>query len=223
MQLELISFDTCPYVERSRIVLFEKEKPFEERLIDLSQKPEWFLALSPRGKVPVLLIGDRDDRPIFESNVINELLEELVPEPPMLPRDPLARAEARAWIEFNSQSVMAAFGRYLFASDDEAVRSARAELHGALARVNTVLARRERGPYFQGPDFGLIDAVYAPIFNRWDALERLGEAELLSGLDHLADYGAALRARPSVQRARGEGLTEKTVERVRARRGEISS
>jgi glutathione S-transferase len=70
--LELISFDICPYVERSRIALEHKGVEYDYTEIDLSDKPDWFLEISPRGKVPVLTV---DDEPIFESNVINELIE----------------------------------------------------------------------------------------------------------------------------------------------------
>jgi len=91
-RLKLISFDICPYVERSRIVLLEKELPHDLEFIQLSSKPTWFLEISPMGRVPVLVV---DERPVFESMVINELLDELQPEPPMFPREAIARAEAR--------------------------------------------------------------------------------------------------------------------------------
>src|SRR5512141_1530221 len=94
--IKLVSFDLCPYVERSRIVLLEKGVPHEVDFIDLQSKPAWFLTISPMGRVPVLLV----DRPICESMIINELLEELYPRPALLPGDPLARAEARGWIVF---------------------------------------------------------------------------------------------------------------------------
>lgn len=216
MRLTLISFDTCPYVERSRIVLHEKDREFEEEVIDLGDKPDWFLEISPRGKVPVLLVDDRRDQPIFESTVINELVEDLAPEPPMLPHDPLDRAHARAWIEFGDRVVMAAFAKLLFAADEDARRPARAELTDALARVERALARKE-GPYFAGAAFGLIDAVYAPIANRWEALEEFGERALLAELPRVAAYKDALLGRPSVRRARGRDLTEKTLARMRAR------
>src|SRR5512146_376436 len=103
LRLKLISYDLCPYVERSRIVLLEKNVPHEIELIDLDDKPAWFLAISPMGRVPVLLAGDR---PIFESAVINEFVEDLHPSPALLPRDPVARAEARAWIVFANDAIM---------------------------------------------------------------------------------------------------------------------
>ena len=102
-RLKLVSFDICPYVERARIVLLEKRLPHEVEFIDLSAKPAWFLAVSPMGRVPVLLV---DDRPIFESMVINEFLNELEPDPPLFPPDAIARAEGRGWIVFANDVLM---------------------------------------------------------------------------------------------------------------------
>ena len=73
MTLRLISHDLCPYVQRAAISLSEKGVNFERTYIDLANKPDWFLAISPLGKTPVLLA---DDVPIFESAVILEYLEE---------------------------------------------------------------------------------------------------------------------------------------------------
>src|SRR5512141_613239 len=101
-RLKLVSFDICPYVERSRIVLLEKRLPHEVEFIDLADKPAWFLERSPMGRVPLLLV---DDRPVFESMVIDEPLDELYPDPPLFPADPMARAEGRGWIVFANDVV----------------------------------------------------------------------------------------------------------------------
>src|SRR4051812_8262376 len=97
-KLKLISHKLCPYVQRAVISLTEKGVPFERIHVDLSNKPDWFKAISPVGKTSVLLVGDKA---IFESAVILEYLEETQPNP-LHPGDPLARAEHRAWIEFGS-------------------------------------------------------------------------------------------------------------------------
>src|SRR5258705_11876690 len=97
-QLTLISHKLCPYVQRVAVALAEKGVPFERIDIDLADKPDWFTAVSPLGKTPVLLTGDTA---IFESAVILEYLED-TQSPALHPADPLARAEHRAWIEFGS-------------------------------------------------------------------------------------------------------------------------
>ena len=96
--LTLVSFDLCPYVQRAAIVLAEKDVPFERINVDLADKPEWFKAISPTGKVPLLKVGDEV---LFESSVIVEYLEETHPKP-LHPQAPLSRARHRAWMEFGS-------------------------------------------------------------------------------------------------------------------------
>ena len=102
--LALISHHLCPYVQRAAITLAEKGMPFERITIDLAAKPDWFKAVSPLGKVPVLRVRDADGEEvsIFESAVILEYLEETSP-PALHPADPLQRARHRGWIEFGSQ------------------------------------------------------------------------------------------------------------------------
>jgi glutathione S-transferase len=199
--LHLISFESCPYVERSRITLEEKGVDYDLTFIDLGDKPDWFLDISPRGKVPVLKV---DDEPIFESAVINELLDELYPDPPMFPEDPIERAKARAWIVYNEGEIMGPSYMLMVGND---VEEQREQLRGAFEKVDATLAERD-GTYFLGDDFGLVDAVYAPLFNRWEAMTELGHDDLLDGLDHLSSYGNALLERESVQAARYEDLTE---------------
>jgi glutathione S-transferase len=95
MKLELVSHTLCPYVHRAAVMIHEKGVPFERRYINLKAKPDWFLRISPRGKVPVLLV---DGQPLFESMAIIEFLDETHP-PSLLPADPFARARQRAWVE----------------------------------------------------------------------------------------------------------------------------
>src|ERR1700750_254844 len=96
-RLKLISHQLCPYVQRAVIALTEKGTAFERVDIDLANKPDWFLKVSPLGKTPVLMVGEHT---IFESAVIPYLEE--TQDRPLHPADPLQRAEHRAWIEFGS-------------------------------------------------------------------------------------------------------------------------
>lgn len=206
--LKLVSFDVCPYVERSRIVLLEKDVPHEVAFIDLADKPAWFLAVSPMGRVPVLLV---DGAPIFESMVINELLEDLHPSPPLLPADPLARAEVRAWIVFANDVIMprsyAAMLALAAGWSGDALARPLAELRDGLARLEPQVARRG-GPFFLGGAFTLADASLAPFFRRWRIAEQWGgpEARLLDAFPALSAWSSALLSRPSVARAAPEEL-----------------
>lgn len=201
--LKLVSFELCPYVERSRIVLLEKRVPHEVEFIDLANKPAWFLAVSPMGRVPVLLV---DDRPIFESMVINELIEELHPEPSLLPGGPVARAEARGWIVFANDVVMPASFAAMLARAGGAGGS---ELARALGTIRDALGKLEAqaarggGPFFAGAAFTLVDAAYAPFLRRWRAAEGWGppEERLLSEFPAVSAWAEALAARPSVREA----------------------
>lgn len=212
-RLKLVSFDICPYVERSRIVLLEKGLPHELTLIDLKNKPAWFLEISPMGRVPVLLV---DDRPVFESMVINELVNELVPEPPLFPADPITRAQGRGWIVFANDVLMPAGGAAMLAlagdAQGDALARPLATLREALGKLEQHLAG-SRGPHFLGEAFSLVDASYAPFLRRWRLAERWGggaAAGLLAAFPRVAAWAEALRARPSVAAAEPAELDAKS-------------
>jgi glutathione S-transferase len=203
--LKLVSFDLCPYVERSRIVLFEKALAHELEFIDLRHKPAWFLAISPMGKVPVLIV---DGKPVFESMVINELLEELYPAPRLLPQAPLDRAEARGWIVYANDAVMPAGHRAMLAlspaTGSEAERAAQAAsldpVRAAFETLERHLEQRD-AKFFLGDTLGLVDAAYAPFLRRWSTADEWGEAPLLPAFPRLTRYAETLLSHPSVQKA----------------------
>ena len=191
-QFALISHKLCPYVQRAVIALTEKAVPFERRDIDLANKPDWFKAISPLGKTPVLLVGDTA---IFESAVILEYLEETQPNA-LHPSDPLARAEHRAWIEFGSAILNDISGLYS-AADEAAFNAKAAALRDKFTRVEA----RLKGPWFDGERFSLVDAVFGPVFRYFDAFDRIGEFGILGGLPKVAAWRRALATRATVQAA----------------------
>jgi glutathione S-transferase len=189
--LKLISHKLCPYVQRAVIALAEKGVPFERVDIDLANKPDWFLAVSPLGKTPVLMVGERA---IFESAVILEYLEETEAKP-LHPADPLRRAEHRAFIEYGSAVLNDIAG--LYAAADEAAFKAKAEqLETRFARLETRVAA---APWFDGEKFSLVDAVFGPVFRYFDVFDTIGEFGILAGKPKLARWRKALAARPSVR------------------------
>src|SRR3954447_21837385 len=133
--LKLISHKLCPYVQRAVIALTEKGVAFERVDIDLANKPDWFRAISPLGKTPVLQVGDSA---IFESAVILEYLEETEPKP-LHPADPLFRAEHRSWIEFGS-AVLNDIAGFYSAPDKAAFTAKTAQLEARFARLETRVA-----------------------------------------------------------------------------------
>src|SRR3712207_66667 len=100
MKPRLYNTQRCPYARRTRIVLYEKGIDFEVREVDLGNKSEEFLSVSPYGKVPVLAVNGIS---LYESNVVNEYLDEIHETPRLMPRNPELRALARSWMAFRSE------------------------------------------------------------------------------------------------------------------------
>jgi glutathione S-transferase len=193
--LKLISHKLCPYVQRAVIALKEKGVPFERIDIDLNNKPDLFLKISPLGKTPVLLVGDKA---IFESAVILEYLEETQPNP-LHPKDALTRAEHRAWIEFSSAVLGDIWG--LETLKDEA--SFKAKVKQSEERFARLEARLVAAPWFDGDTFSLVDAVFAPAFRYFDVFDEIGDFGILANKPKIARWRKSLRERASVREAVG--------------------
>jgi glutathione S-transferase len=198
-RLTLISHPLCPFVQRVAIVLREKHIPFEQVQIDLNDKPAWFLAISPAGKVPLLKVERDADQTVvlFESMAICEYLEEAYRDHGIHPAAPLARAQHRAWIEFSSATLVDAWG-YLNAVDETVAATKAADLRKKLERFEAVLSDK---PYFAGAGFSMVDAVTAPVFRYFDILGDDVPPDIFGGLNHVASWRRALAERPSVRDA----------------------
>ena len=192
-RLRLISHKLCPYVQRAVIALTEKGVPFERIDVDLANKPDWFLGVSPLGRTPVLQVGDTA---IFESAVILEYLEETQPKP-LHPADPLRRAEHRGWIEFGSAVLNDIAGLYS-AADEAAFKAKVTQLEARFSRLE---ARVVASPWFDGESFSLVDAVFGPVFRYFDVFDDIGDFGILAQKPKLARWRASLAARPSVRTA----------------------
>lgn len=191
--LTLVSFDLCPYVQRAAIALAEKGVPFERRDVDLAHRPDWFKAISPLGKVPLLQV---DGEVLFESAVIVEYLEDTVG-PALHPADPLQRARHRAWMEFGS-SILADIWTIETTADRAAFEAKAGLLRQKFERLEGELGE---GPYFAGARFSLVDAVFAPVFRYFDVFDRFVELGVFTGLAKVRDWRQALAERPSVKGA----------------------
>ena len=189
--LELISHDLCPFVQRAEIALREKDVPFTRTTVDLEKRPAWFNDISPRGKVPLLRVGGEV---IFESAVILEYLEE-TQSPALHPRDPLSRARHRGWIEYGSALLMDNYA-FALAPDARGMRSQRDTIREKVERLEQVLGD---GPYFGGESFSLVDAAFAPFFRYWSAFELIGRFGVLDRTPRAQTWMRALAQRPSVR------------------------
>ena len=212
MDIELISFDLCPFVQRSVITLLEKEIPFKRTNIDLANKPGWFLDISPLGKVPVLRINGNI---LFESAVINEYLDEITP-PSMHPQDPLQKAVNRAWIEYGSELSNLSF-RMLITQDENGVEQS---VQGLRDKFEFLEKNLTAEPFFNGAAFSLIDAAYAPVFIRIEyLLKQVIDNLIPPGCNRVLAWSDAILSRPSVQGSIIDRFTELATERFRKRGG----
>ncbi len=145
------------------ILLRAKDVEFDVTYINLREKPDWFLEISPHGKVPVLKV---DDEILFESSAIAEYLDEVVA-PRLHPEDPIARAKNRAWTDF-TPTFAGALSKIHYAKTREDMEAAVAAAPDVLAKVENALAGRgNNGPFFNGPEISLVDAAYAPFLQRY--------------------------------------------------------
>ena len=191
--LELVSHPLCPYVQRAAIVLAEKGVTFSRRDVDLSDKPAWFLALSPLGKVPLL----RSERGVlFESAVIAEYLDETLA-PRLHPEDAFERARHRAWIEFAS-AVLNDVARFYNAVDAQQLQTTHQALRRRFEQLEDELGE---GPWFAGAAFSLVDAAFAPVFRYWQMFEHIADFATFTGLAKVERWRRALAERPSVRGA----------------------
>ena len=205
MTLKLISHKLCPYVQRAVIALKENGVAFERIDIDLANKPDWFLKLSPLGKVPVLVVRSAESEvALFESNVICEYIEETQAGARLHPADPLTRAQHRAWMEFGSAILGDLWG--LETTQDAATFAAKRDaLAAKFARVEAALGE---GPYFAGAQFSLVDAVFAPVFRYFDVFDAYGDLGIFAATPKVRAWRDQLAQRPSVQTAVGADYPE---------------
>lgn len=207
-EYRLISSILCPFVQRSQVMLLEKGVEFDVEYVDLSNKPEWFVELSPTGKVPTLEVTrDGGTVVLFESLVINEYLEEAGGGIPMLPADPLDKAHARAWVEYSTSLLQDCFA-LTAARDEEALAS-------IVARVKARLDRLEKeisgGPYFLGEAVSLVDAAFVPALQRLKLADELRPEMALFGdrRPRITHWWKSIEARPSVAASAPADLRER--------------
>ena len=177
------------------ILLRAKDVDFEVTYIDLSDKPDWFLKISPHGKVPVLSV---DDEPLFESNAIAEYLDDVVA-PPKHPGDAFKRAHNRAWTDFVPD-----FSKGIniyYTKTKEAMEEKLAAAPVFLQKLEDAIARERgnEGPYFNGPELCLVDAAYAPFLQRLLMVEQFTQTNMLREFPLVQAWAEALVANDSVK------------------------
>ena len=164
MDLELISFKLCPFVQSSVITLLHQGIEHKTTFIDINDPPPWFDEISPTGQVPILRVNG--ETVVFESAVINEYLNDLGNKD-MMPADPLQRALNRAWIQFCGP-VLGDMFDLVGASDEASLEDIEYDLLEKLDRLEAAMGDAS---YFNSEQLKLIDCCYAPVFMRLDLLK----------------------------------------------------
>lgn len=185
----LYSGTTCPFSQRCRFVLFEKGMDFEVRDIDLYNKPEDISVMNPYGQVPILV---ERELILYESNIINEYIDERFPHPQLMPADPTMRARTRLFL-FN-------FERELFSqvslledrneTDTKIQEQARQKIRDSLAQLAPILTKNK---YMLGEEFSMLDVAIAPLLWR---LDHYG-IELPKSAAPIQKYGERVFSRPA--------------------------
>ncbi|GAA0231205.1 glutathione S-transferase N-terminal domain-containing protein [Castellaniella daejeonensis] len=185
----LYSGTTCPFSQRCRFVLFEKGMDFEIRDIDLYNKPEDIAVMNPYGQVPILV---ERDLVLYESNIINEYIDERFPHPQLMPADPIMRARTRLFLyNFEKELFVHVSTLENRGITDEKVReAARANIRDRLAQLAPLLVKNK---YMLGEEFSMLDVAVAPL------LWRLGHygIELPKSAAPIQKYAERLFSRPA--------------------------
>ena len=134
---------------------------------DLKNKSTELLAVSPYGKVPVVVV---DGNSIYESAVIGEYLDEVYPKVRLMPEDPYQRAQVRIWTDYVATRLSPPQARIRKAEKPEDAADSWPELHKALEYIERHLKSTE-GPWFVGGAFGMADINFLPFLDRLPAMD----------------------------------------------------
>ncbi len=192
--IQLYFAKASTFSQRTRVVLLEKGIDFTPIEIDLQNKPDGYTQISRYGKVPAIKHGDVE---IYESAIINEYLDEVFPEPPLLPRDLAAKAIARIWIDYANTRLVPAFNKFLRGKDSTEQEQGRKEFTEALLYIEQ--EGLGKGDYFLGDQFSLVDISFYPWFERLPLLEHFRKFTLPAETPRLQTWWNLVRDRSSIQ------------------------
>ena len=157
----LYSGTTCPFSQRCRFVLFEKGMDFEIRDVDLYNKPEDISIMNPYGQVPILV---ERDLILYESNIINEYIDERFPHPQLMPADPVMRARARLFLHRFEKELFCHIDA-LEGNNQKNAEKARNLVRDALMQIAPVFTKHK---YMLGDDYSMLDVAITPLLWRLD-------------------------------------------------------
>lgn len=194
--VEIFSAEVCPYAHRSRLVLMHKGVDFSLTEIDLKNKPSWFPEVSPYGKVPAIR---HDGRIVYESAIINEYLDEVFPEPPLMPTAAHDRAMARIWVDYGNTRFNAASYTFLRENDASKHAELRQKMDECLVFMDEGMRKFGDGPYWLGADPSLVDYSYYPFFERFCNVEHYRDYAIPETCTRLLAWVDTMKALPIVR------------------------
>ena len=159
--MQLYSGTTCPFSHRCRFVLYEKGMDFQVIDVDLMDKLEDIAVMNPYNRVPVLV---ERDLVLYESNIINEYIDERFPHPQLMPSDPVLRARARLML-FNMESELFSQIEPLESGKEKQAEKARAHIVERLTEFAPMFAKTK---FMLGEEFSMLDVAIAPLLWRLD-------------------------------------------------------
>jgi glutathione S-transferase len=194
--VELFSFEACPYAQRTRMMLIEKDVEYALTEVDLYNKPDWWKELSPHGKVPLLR---HDGGIVYESRVINEYLEEVFPEPALMPTAPIHRATARIWIDYCDTYFLPALHNLIVDRHDEEKQIGnRKSIQDKLLFIEKEgLRKLSDGPFFMGSKLTLVDLQFMPFIERFPCYAELWGASIPDECIRFKGWVKAMQIRDS--------------------------
>ena len=194
--IKIYSSARCPYAQRTRMLMIEKEIPFELTEVDLRNKPDWFLAVSPYGKVPVIV---DDGQTIYESAIINEYLDEKYISIPMMPEEPVDRAKARIWMDYCTNKYLTLSRKLLVDHGNEELQTEnKKKMKESLIYIEKeCFEKNANGPFWLGNNISLVDLHYAPFFERFGAFKELFGVEWPKECIKISDWWSAIQKRDS--------------------------
>ena len=148
----------CPFAHRAWISMLTKGVDFEYIEQDpYNKSPEW-LAINPRGLIPVIV---HNGKSIYESHVCIEYIDESWPnEPRLLPKDPYQRAKVHMWGDFVSKKLIPPYYKFLVKQSPEEQSEGREQFLANLREFTK--AMDPEGPFFLGKELGYVDIMFAP-------------------------------------------------------------
>ena len=184
--MTLYSGTTDPFSQRCRIVLYEKGMDFQIVDVDVFNKPEDLMVINPYNMVPVLV---ERDLVLYESNIINEYIDERFPHPQLMPADPVMRARARLFLH-RFESEMFCHIDALESGVQKSADKARQSVRDSLTQIAPIFAKQK---FMLNDEYSMLDVAIAPLLWRLDYYD----IQLAKEVAPLMKYAERLFSRPA--------------------------